>query len=273
MNDLSEFYDFLIERQQIYIRKELEEQDKPWTEDEVLQKYHFCNVHREFDSGTRFYIDEVCNTNDPEILFLRTIIYRILNNPDSFKDIESHIKGTRTNIHKIVNILRNRSETVFSSAYRIGGPNWTNYEGKIGQMFYGTIRDNIIKNPDIIFKIMYAPSMEEAHEKLMTINGIGEFFAYEVVIDLNYLWFDFTENDFVSVGPGAKQGLNILSVPGENYEDQLRFIWSIQSKYTEDLWLPDHKDHLTLRDIEHTLCEYSKYVRASENKGSVRLYK
>ena len=42
-----EFVDFVIERQAIYRRKEIEKIPKPWTTDPILGTYSFCNMIRE----------------------------------------------------------------------------------------------------------------------------------------------------------------------------------------------------------------------------------
>ena len=56
------FYKFISERLEILIRKEVYKQRAPWTNDEILQKYKFCNVFREHDSST-VYLENKILTN------------------------------------------------------------------------------------------------------------------------------------------------------------------------------------------------------------------
>ena len=267
-----DFFNFIHKRQNVFVNKEVLKKEPPWTNDKILQEYHFCNIHREFDSGTRFYIENIdANSKD---LMLRTIIYRILNRPNSYKHIEGHIDGKETDIENIVFSLNTYDGKVFSTAYRIGGPNWSKYDGKIEQMFYGTIRDDIMRNYDMyVDSVMFTETLEDAHNVLCSIRGIGSFFAYEVITDLIYKWYNFTEDDFVAVGPGAKGGLKRIYDNPEDYHSLIYELQDEQSEYLpNNFWLPPHKDHLTLRDIEHSLCEYNKYRKAIEGEGRVRKF-
>ena len=42
------FYDYINERHAIYLKRFIGE-PFPWTDDEILQTYSFCNVYRELD--------------------------------------------------------------------------------------------------------------------------------------------------------------------------------------------------------------------------------
>ena len=45
------FYDYINERHAIYLKRFIGE-PHPWTDDEILQTYSFCNVYRELDKVT-----------------------------------------------------------------------------------------------------------------------------------------------------------------------------------------------------------------------------
>lgn len=270
------FYNYVGKRERIRQRKVIGEMNPPWTSDPILQEYHFCNVKRQYDAGTRFYLKHVAprsqttfrgETAIAEDLFIWTIIYRLLNYPDSYREIEDLIDGRDTDFEAIVATLDDREERVFSSAYRVGGYNATEYSGKLEQLFYGGLRDDLMPRFDELCEAtMYADSLEEANQPLRDVTGFGEFLVFEITTDLNYIWFDFHEDDFVNVGPGAEKGLDQIYNDVDDYEAKLR---DLQSK--QDEYLPEDFPYLTARDIEHSLCEYAKHMRV-KNGGSTRKY-
>lgn len=270
------FYNFVDERHRIYQRKEIGEQNPPWTTDPILQEYHFCCVKREHDAGTRFYLDHVAPRAQTTFrgeakiavnLFIDTIIYRLLNYPESYREIEDLIDGRDTDLEAIVETLRDREERVFSSAYRVGGYNATEYDGKLEQLFYGGIRDDLMPRFDELCKAtMFADTLEDANQPLQDVTGFGEFLVYEITTDLNYVWFNFDEDDYVNIGPGAEKGLDRIYDDVDDYEAKLR---QLQAKQTQHL--PHTFPYLTARDIEHSLCEVNKYLRV-KNGGRMRRY-
>ncbi|QCC61122.1 hypothetical protein DVR14_21000 (plasmid) [Natrinema thermotolerans] len=237
------FYNYVDEREQIRRRKEIANQNPPWTADEILQQYHFCNIDRRHDRGTRFYLEHVAppsqtaftdETEVAEDLFIRTVVYRLLNHPDSYREIEDLIDGRDTDLVAIVATLEDREERVFSSAYRVGGNNTTDYNGKLEQLFYGGLRDDLMPRFDELCEgTMYADTLEQANQPLRDVTGFGEFLVYEIATDLNYIWFDFHEDDFVNVGPGAEKGLE--QIYGDDISDYEAKLRDLQSKQDESL--------------------------------------
>lgn len=283
---VADFYEYVTKRQQVYVRKEVEGNPPPWTSDPVLREHHFCNIRREWDAGTRFYLQEVVPgaADGPdeacaEDLFIRTVVYRVLNRPESYEEIEHYLNGAESDIEGIVETLREKQaqgKTIFSSAYRLGGPNHTEYDDKLGQLLYGGIRDDLMPRfQKICHDTMFADNFEKANQPLRDVRGLGEFFAYEVTTDLNYVWFDFDADDFVNVGPGAEDGLErIYSDHIGDYEAMLRELQSEQGRFLpDDFPFMDADPYLTARDIEHSLCEYSKFVRVRNGNGQTRKYK
>ena len=84
------FWAFCQERESIRKRKE-SGMSSPWTEDIILSMYFFCNVRREDDRGTRWYMEHVATSDirgklDRELLW-RTILYRAVNSVKWFRDM------------------------------------------------------------------------------------------------------------------------------------------------------------------------------------------
>lgn len=71
------FWDFCLERESIRRKKELYNEQRPWTNDKVLHKYKFTNLNRNHDRGTK-RLFEICSKlkSVDEIVYL-TLAYRI----------------------------------------------------------------------------------------------------------------------------------------------------------------------------------------------------
>jgi len=99
-----------------------------------------------------------------------------------------------------------------------------------------------------------------------------------LVLDINMLQcIDWPENDFASFGPGSKEGLkHIFCDPlGARIGDAIKYLHQTQYKVWKHLGITaipsldrrGHEQGLSLPDIEHSLCEFAKYMRLKELSG------
>lgn len=72
-NVLSDFRNYARERMSIWNKKNQGEQ-APWTDDDVLQRYRFCNVYRELDKQTIYIHTRLQHLRDNFPLWLFNII-------------------------------------------------------------------------------------------------------------------------------------------------------------------------------------------------------
>lgn len=118
--------------------------------------------------------------------------------------------------------------------------------------------------------------------------GIGGFVGYEIWCDLLHtpLLHQFDENDFVNLGPGCVRGMHdIFPEAREHNLNEVQLLPTLLKM--RDVALPflqeyglnykfpvipgvPQKDDFTLRDIEHSLCEFSKWFKAHNDKGRPR---
>ncbi|WP_136396912.1 nucleotide kinase domain-containing protein [Natrinema thermotolerans] len=267
LHRLEEFLWFMCERQRIYERRFIDDQDPPWTDSDVLQEYHFCNVYRRLDYTTQHLLDEVLTRENDRDVFFNTVIYRFFNRPKTFQSIGGFTPVDRFDPDGMCHALRLYEEDhpLFSSAYRVTTHSWADSDSKAVNIVKGIIRDDLLANFDYYCEsVLEAESMEDAFEVLCELNGVGEFLAYEMVIDLNYELLPFSENDFVNIGPGSSSGLMIIF--NEVHEDWLHWMVDRQEDlFAEfDLTFPYWEKRLTLRSFEHALCEYQKFVGIKE---------
>jgi hypothetical protein len=111
----------------------------------------------------------------------------------------------------------------------------------------------------------------------MHFKGWGGFMSYEVVTDLNYTPVLQNAKDKMSwanAGPGAKRGLNRLlgkpidtpmKQPYANERMQHLLIGA-----TAKLKPTVPIEHVDMRVIEHSLCEFDKWCRVKNGEGRPR---
>ena len=126
-------------------------------------------------------------------------------------------------------------------------------------------------------EIKQADSLEEVFNVLLTIDKVGPFYAYEIVCDLVMKGIiPFRLDDWVNCGPGCKTGLDLI-FPNRNYigyDKALHWLRNNQRRFFKKLGLsfPYWKGkELSLRNIEHSLCEFSKYWKLKRGLGRYRL--
>ena len=276
---LEEFLWFMCERQRIWHRKEVEGEDPPWTSDPVLNNYHFCNVHRELDRGTKFLIENILPHEHADDVIFNVVLYRLLNKPDSYKAIGGFTPADEFDVDEAVHKLElwGEENTIFSPAYIIPAHRFAGSDSKVHNIFYGVIQDDLYRFlPEYTKHIIQAESLEAAHRVLTNLRGVGDFIAYEIVTDLNYELLDFSENDFVNVGPGAEKGIDVIWPGTEDYVDKIRYIVRYQDalfqEYDMDFPYWEEKPELTCRDVEHSFCEFFKEWRVRHQGGHTRKY-
>lgn len=270
--ELESFLWWMCERQRMWEKKQRDE--LPLTDDPILKKWHFCNVHRELDSGTQYLLRIVEQADDTaQAELLNILVYRFFNRPRTHERIGGWLPPKVWRPEQTVQILRmtkERGETVFSPAYRVVTEDY-GYEDKIGNILYGIIQDEFLPYLDEWTEnLLRTPSLEWAHSQLQDLRGVGPFLAYELVTDLNYFWWeDLSECDFVNIGGGAEWGLELIF--GTAHEDQVYWLHDRMDELFGEYGLEfpywEKKSHLTLRDIEHSLCEWRKY-RTIEKTGT-----
>jgi len=123
-------------------------------------------------------------------------------------------------------------------------------------------------------------SLQATHEAMGKFRGWGGggFMSYEVVTDLNYTSVLGTAKDrytWANAGPGAKRGLNRLYK-----RDLKKSLSQTQANLEMQTLLYEAQDHLPfrfgpkdqvdMRTIEHSLCEFDKYIRVKNGEGKPR---
>ena len=120
-------------------------------------------------------------------------------------------------------------------------------------------------------------NLQSAYNRMMEKHppGFGGFLTYEIVTDLRHTRYLENADDIMTwahAGPGCKRGINRLydndvrtNCPDDFALEVMKYLLDISPEYLEC-----HVPKLELRDIEHSLCEWDKYMRVLNGEGRPR---
>lgn len=266
------YWKFAAERQEIFFRKAAN-CPPPWTTDSILLKYKFTNAYRASDRVSQYLIRNVIYKHKmrTEDLFFRIILFKLFNKIETWELLEEEFETLNYSEysfeyydHVLTEALA-AGKSIFSSAYIMPS----------GKSSYGYAKKhrNCLKlletmmQDELPSRICDHTSMREAFLELKSYPLLGDFLAYQFVIDINYSEIvDYSENEFVVPGPGAKDGVHkcFSNLGGLNETDVIRLMTDRQEQEFErldiqfkSLW----SRPLQLIDCQNLFCEVDKYSR------------
>jgi hypothetical protein len=235
----------------------------------MLQNY------RELDRGTNYFRSQMLRLSDKyhdskytdwlsRVLF-GSLCYRIINKIETFEGF-----GHIPEVHELSSFLRHLSKLnvdegkVFTGAHQTIGLSRATTTLKY-------IRSNLISLAGKVSKANSDGDLQACYYAILEINNIGPFFAWQATCDLleSRCLLNCSENDFCKLGNGAEKGLQLIF---SNKQDQLKkvqLLAKLQDKMFSQLGLefPYYGGkRLTLKNIEHALCEFHKYVAIQHSK-------
>lgn len=225
--------------------------------DPILKKYHFCNVRREDDRGTKELRAVVLRlVKDKESLPWAYTLARLLNRASSLETLL--LDGE-------LGLKRRRAEggKIFHTAYVVSTCGL-----KMDKITY------INKVADAVLKLPHRTSCEGMYNVLRTVKGLGSFLAGQIVADLKndrYLVDAPDKETWSCIGPGSKKGLEFifsgLRVTDSAYGEVMAFLCNnLLKDGVKELGL--HR-----QDLQNCLCEFSKYMQYRTNyEGRKRYY-
>lgn len=266
------YWRFAAERQAIFFRR-FRGLGGPWTDDPILNRYKFTNAYRASDRVSQYLIRDVIYRGDqsPRELFFRVILFKFFNRIDTWKRLlaafgELTAKNFKPQQYdKVLTASLESGELLYSGAYIMptGGIGWR--QDRKHRMHLRLLEYMLAH--ELPERVACARSMREAFELLKSVPTIGDFLAYQYVTDLNYSTAtEFTENEFVVAGPGARDGIRkcFENLGGLTESDLIGFVCDRQeeefgSRFLkfESLW----DRPLQLIDCQNLFCEVDKYSR------------
>lgn len=268
------FYHWIVEREECRIGRE-QGLPKPWSDDEILQSYRFCNVRREDDTVTKWihknWIELYDNDGrySPKTMALAMIVARTVNQLDTLAEIGfpmGDFYEWRVQARAKMKARREAGKQVWTGAYLVS----TN----------GHSMDKV----DYILDKVWTPFAEHGrapyagetlecyHKYLQHYDGLGSFMAGQVIADLKFssLLKDAPDWDsWAPIGPGSKRGLNRYfgrplekNIPQKQVAQELLML---QLEIKQRLGLD-----LAVHNVQNCCCEVDKYLRVKLGEGKPR---
>ncbi len=242
----------------------------PWTVDVAFSKYRFCNVFREDDRVTklvRLHVREPLRKSTRVLTAL--VAARFFNREETIVKLADADLFVHWDSRRACEILKD-VRPVVGSAYMITTPTGLKKLEGVCAVVDMSVKPGL----EIMTRITPGQTtLQEVWEKVRMLPFLGDFLAYEIVTDLRHTaWLDQAPDIFTWAvpGPGAVKGLAWLA--HKDFEavrygtqqtrdaalDAMRRL-RIFSRVNA-LW-PREWPRWEMREVEHWLCEYAKWVR------------
>ena len=266
------YWRFAAARQATYMAR-LAGDPGPWTQDPILAGHRFTNCFRAADRVSQFLIREVAyrGSQDPVELVFRILLFKLFNRVETYQLLQRHV-GTPDSVsfnvvayNELLGAAFARGSRLYSAAYVIPPP-------RLGAERKHTNHLRLLRHlldsgvPQLIGE---SRSMREAFTTLRQLPAMGDFLAYQFLIDVNYSTaVDFSEMDFVVAGPGARDGIRkCFGSRADGIEAEvIGYMAATQADHFERLGLDFpglFGRQLQLIDCQNLFCEVDKYARVA----------
>lgn len=288
------FFATARERYQIKLRREIG-QPWPWTDDIHFQTWSFTNVHREDDRTTRWFRENIRQPLADQIsdydqgvkdrvkLVESTMIFRWFNRISTGEIIKDLLLG-EWDYKEAYTRLAQVDGPIITGAYIIlGVPGQSKWEGVLEAI--ERARPQLPKMVDkwVNHRLYEKESLEEAWSDLKSIDYIGPFMAYELVMDLRYTPILNEATDVMTwgnLGPGATRGMSwvmygnadTLNAGPASQKKMLGWMAELLEMSKQEEHWPQGWPHWEMHEVEMWLCEFAKYMRASHGYRQKRRY-
>lgn len=278
--NVGRLFQFMFRRHEIWVNRFKWKMPKPWTTDNILLTYRFCNMYRELDTVTQWIATNwrQPHMDDPNLWFAMTVA-RYINWPDTLEDIGYPVPWKPASVMRQIEKRQDAGDKVFTGAYMISQA--------------GTS----LKKADYVLNHVLTPawdrraelipqkgeSLATFYKKLSTCHGLGKgFMSGQVIADLKYAGVLAKAKDretFAVSGPGSRRGLN--RVLGRHIdtpwtEDEwYRYHQNLRERINplvaqEDIFMKHGLGLFDAQDLQNCLCEFDKYERVRNQEGRPR---
>lgn len=269
------YWYFAYERQNIFIKKQNGE-PSPWTNDPILQEYKFCNSYRVNDRVSQYLLKNIIyngKTYSKEDMLFRILLFKLFNKESTWEllitklgditlsnfDFNKYSKILTEAIEKNIKIYNDAYISCANKAYGYNHKH-DNHLSLLKQIF-------IIDKSHL--KILESKTMQEAFNILKSYPLIGNFMAYQLVIDINYSDIvNWREDEFTIAGPGSLRGIKkcFIDTGNKTNEEIIKYMYEHQEEEFKRLNLNFKRignRPLQLIDCQNIFCELDKYCRVA----------
>lgn len=259
------FVYFCEERENIRLMR-LVTDTGPFTKDDILRDYRFCNINREHDAVTRWVAQ--CVRNKIEFESAQHLIgamatCRVFNEPVTLEQMDFDVANSSF-WFDVAAHRQSEGHKILRGAYMMPAHgNHGKGRGVVG--YYGDAVEVILEDEEMHL----CTTLEEVAEKLMAIRGLGSFLVNQICTDLRYTErFEDTPDwdTFVMCGPGSRRGIHrYRSMPlnptkKQDYYQQA--ILEIREEVYVSKTLQEYFQDPN--NLSNAFCEFDKYERARD---------
>jgi hypothetical protein len=234
--------------------------DEKYTTDPILARKDIPNVFRELDYETRFMHHYVDPRPARDILF-GSIAFRLTAKVGPHRDFGGPPRVDQfeewvQHLHK----QREQGKPIFIRIYHT--PSLRDYLEAL---------EVIAEHADeIVRQLQASKTLKDAYYVLHGLPRIRNFYAWQCMADLlESKVVNFDENEWCFLGPGPIRAFEMMYLTRYNQNEAMviaRKLRDAQHKAlatTQTPWVPPpHIPEFTLKNIEHALCEYMRWVWA-----------
>jgi hypothetical protein len=266
------YWRFAVARQALYEAR-LQGQAAPWTSDPILRRHRFTNCYRAADRVSQFLISQVIyqGSQEPDEVMFRTLLFKVFNRIPTWQRLEAAVGEVSwrdydyDRYERVLSAAFTSGERLYSAAYVIPPPAF----GEARKHANHLRLLELMMSTDVAGKVRSAGSLRGVFEVLRSYPGIGDFLAYQYLIDLNYSsMLAYDEMEFVVPGPGARDGIRkCFGRSADGIEaDVIRYMADHQEDHFARLGLHFaglRGRRLQLIDCQNLFCEVDKYARVA----------
>lgn len=261
---------FVLERERVRRKKEAGD-PLPWTDDPILAKFRFCNVHRENDRVTRWIHTNWLepNTFDPDVWFAMAVA-RHVNLPQTLAAIGYPVPWNPERFIGAIQGLRDLKLPAYNAAYMIRaarGKDWGDKAEYLAKCVLGPMWE---KRGEICPK--EGDTLAAFNQRLLAQYGVAGFMSGQIIADTKHAFVLSAAEDwwtFAVSGPGSRRGLNRLLGRDKGAR------WKEEAWHAELLALLSHLmtdvevevQEIDAQNCQNCLCEVDKYMRSFYEEG------
>lgn len=243
----SSYWRFAVLRQEAFFNR-FENKPYPWSPDPILNRYKFTNAYRAADRVSQYLIRNVIYKEGlpvtPKEVLFRILLFKLFNKIETWELLIAKL-GTLNyeeykfeHYEKILDAAMAAGKRIYSAAYIMpSASSYFRHERKHSNHL--KLIEKII-NENTHERLMSTKRMQQAFEIIRAFPSLGDFLAYQLLIDINYSEIlNFSESEFVVPGPGAKGGISkcFSNTGGLSESEIIKFMTDRQEMEFERLGL------------------------------------
>jgi hypothetical protein len=269
-----QYWHLAAERQRIFFSR-IRGEEPPWTDDEILANFKFCNAYRASDRVSQYLIGEVIYGNrgrfSSEDELLRIVFFRLFSKIETWEALEERSGPLNLEDFDVETLdgrleeLRSEGRSIYTSAFILCATRAYGFERK--HRNHLALLEEMFAESRLPRQVAAASSLESLYEVLVSYPLIGPFMAYQIAIDINYSELtDFSEDEFTVPGPGALRGMRKCFEDFGGLSHQQLIDYMVERQESEFDRLGINFDSLFGRrlhaiDCQNLFCEVDKYSR------------